>query len=373
MNHHPVDRKKGSGRILVAPLDWGLGHATRCIPVIYELLRQDIDVWLAGEGPQEILLKKEFPDLPFLYLRGYRVKYGRSARALVSGMIRQLPGLMSSIRKENQWLKEMVKRYQFDAVVSDNRYGLHHADIPCIFITHQLAIKSPFGKWSERILQKTNYRFINRFTECWVPDEESGDGLAGQLSHPLSLPSIPVRYLHPLSRLMKGKETVTKNHLFISLSGPEPQRTILENKIVQGIGHYPGTATIVRGLPGEKNIIPSTNDLRFYNHLPTGEMNKEMQKAEYIISRAGYSTIMDIAILEKQSILIPTPGQTEQEYLAKYLAGKNIALCIPQGEFDLQNALRAAAVFNYNLPNHFHPAQLSSVISTFLKSVLPVP
>ncbi|MGZ5222172.1 MAG: glycosyltransferase, partial [Chitinophagaceae bacterium] len=161
MNHDPASKKNGHLRILVAPLDWGLGHATRCIPVIYELLTRNVEVWLAGEGPQEILLKKEFPDLPFLYLRGYRVKYGKSGMGLISAIFRQVPQILSSIRQENNWLKDVANKYQFDAVISDNRYGLFHPEIPCVFITHQLSIKSPFGKWSEKILQKRNYRFIN--------------------------------------------------------------------------------------------------------------------------------------------------------------------------------------------------------------------
>ena len=267
------------------------------------------------------------------------------------------------------WLKEVVKKYQFDGVISDNRYGLNHPGIPTVFITHQLTIKSPFGKWSERILQKRNYRFINRFTECWIPDEETPDGLAGQLSHPTTMPSVPVRYIGILSRLKKGISEEKKDHLFISLSGPEPQRTLLENKIIHDIGHYHGTAAIVRGLPGETTMIPSTNHLRFYNHLPTGEMNEEIQRAEYVISRSGYSTVMDIATLGKRSILIPTPGQTEQEYLAKHLTERKIALCISQKEFDLQDALQKASGFEYKAMRYTRRSTLSATISSFLKTI----
>lgn len=369
MNHDPAGKKNGHLRILVAPLDWGLGHATRCIPVIYELLDRNIDVWLAGEGPQEVLLKKEFPGLPFLYLRGYRVKYGKSGLGLIFTIFRQIPGVLATIRQENDWLKEVVKKYQFDGVISDNRYGLNHPGISTVFITHQLTIKSPFGKWTEKILQKRNYRFIKHFNECWIPDEETQDGLAGQLSHPATMPSVPVRYIGILSRLKKGNSEEKKDHLFISLSGPEPQRTMLENRVIHDIGHYPGTATIVRGLPGETTILPSTNDLRFYNHLPTAELNAEMQRAEYIISRSGYSTVMDIVTMGKRSILIPTPGQTEQEYLAKYLTEKKIAVCITQKEFDLQDSLRMASGFEYKVMRCNDRTKLSAAIHSFLKTI----
>ncbi len=206
-------------RILVAPLDWGLGHATRCIPVIYELIRQNAEVWLAGEGAQESLLKKEFPDLPFIHLEGYRVKYGSSRLGLLRAVFLQTPRMLATIKKENEWLKQVVNDYQFDAIISDNRYGLYHPVVPCIFMTHQLRIKTPFGKWADDLLQKRNYRFIHRFSECWIPDDEKSNGLAGELSHPAAMPAIPVHYTGLLSRLKKtttaGEEKESPVYRFI--------------------------------------------------------------------------------------------------------------------------------------------------------------
>ena len=175
---------------------------------------------------------------------------------------------------------------------------------PRIILTHQLNIKTNLGKWSENWLQKRNYKYINRFTECWVPDEEGENNLAGELSHPKTKPIIPIRYIGPLSRFKKATELSDSSpgagNLLILISGPEPQRTILENKIIKDIAHYNGAATVIRGLPGNLNLIPSTNTIRFYNHLPAEALNKEMNKAEYIISRSGYSTIMDIRRLQKK-------------------------------------------------------------------------
>ena len=338
-------------RILVAPLDWGLGHATRCIPLIRQLLIQSAEVWLAGEGAQKELLKLEFPDIPFLQLDGYRVKYARSATGFLFSILRQTHKIITAIKKENAWLKNQVKEYGFDAVISDNRYGLYHSAIPCIFITHQLTIKNPMGKWVEKILQKRNYRHINRFTECWVPDEENVNDLAGELSHPKKMPSVPVRYVGTISRFEKKDVQEKKDHLLIVLSGPEPQRSILEDKIIKEVGHYNGTATIVRGLPNAESFIPSSNMIRFYNHLSAEELNKEMQQAEYVISRCGYSTIMDLVKLQKKNILIPTPGQTEQEYLSNYLSQKRIAFCMSQNKFSLEKALQEALQFSYHIPS----------------------
>ena len=356
-------------RILVAPLDWGLGHATRCIPVIYELVKQDWAVWLAGEGAQEILLKNEFPELPFLSLKGYRVRYGGSWNGLLWSVFLQLPRILKTINEENDWLKKVVNEYQFDAIIADNRYGLYHSSVPSVFITHQLTIKTPFGKWSEHFLRMINYRFINRFTGCWIPDEEKKNGLAGELSHPSPMPAIPVHYISILSRLKKKNIEEKKNHLFISLSGPEPQRTILENKIIDDISQYKGTACIVRGMPGISTLIPSTSDIRFYNHLPAEEFNKEMEMADYVISRSGYSTVMDIVTLEKKSILIPTPGQTEQEYLAKYLTQKQFAFCITQNKFSLTDSMKKAIEFDYKKTLRTNKSILPLLIKSLLEKV----
>lgn len=369
MNKAFEEKKLRKLRILVAPLDWGLGHATRCIPIIQELLRQNCDVWLAGEGAQEALLKQEFPQLPFLSLEGYRVKYGRSA--MLWNIFGQTRKLLQAIKRENTWLDKIVREHNFDAVISDNRYGLYHNKIPCVFITHQLHIKSPLGKWSERLLQKRNYKYINRFRECWIPDEEGENNLAGELSHSEKKLTIPLRYIGPLSRFKSGDFCCPPSGvggLLIILSGPEPQRTILENKIINDIAHYSGTASIVRGLPGTAIIIPSGNTIKFYNHLPTEELNKEMIRAEYIISRSGYSTVMDVTKLQKKSILIPTPGQTEQEYLARYLQEKKIAVSVSQNTFSLSSALQSAKTFSYAFYNIKNENKLQQVISRFVQS-----
>jgi len=356
-------------RILVAPLDWGLGHATRCIPLIRELIRQGAEPWLAGEGAQQNLLQAEFPQLNFLNLPGYRVRYGRSRFGMFRNIFFQVPSILKAIKNENAWLKHAVKEHQFDAVISDNRYGLYHPDIRTVFMSHQLNIKSPFGKWSERILQKKNYKYINRFVSCWIPDEDGDINLAGELSHPAKKPSIPVHYAGILSRFQKTGTEVKKGHLLFILSGPEPQRTILENKIIAEIAHYPGTASIVRGLPGSANIIPSTNMIRFYNHLAASEMNKEIEDANYIISRCGYSSVMDIVTLKKKSILIPTPGQTEQEYLADYLMKKHIVFSVEQKNFTIESSLKSAADFYYDIPS-INDSLLKITVEQFLDRLL---
>ena len=361
-------------RILVAPLDWGLGHATRCIPIVNELLSQNCDVWLAGEGQQEALLRAEFPGLPFLPLEGYRMHY--SARSLGWKIILQIPRMIQTIGKEHRWLKEMMAAHQFDAVISDNRYGLYHKRIPAVLITHQLTIKGHLGTWSENILRRWNYKYIQRFSECWVPDVSGPNSLAGELSHPIIKPKIPLRYAGWLSRFEKKKsisfdipKEKTNHHLLFILSGPEPQRSILENKIINEVSHYPGTATIVRGVPTLLTAIPSTGMIKFYNHLSARELNEEAENADWVISRSGYSTIMDLVKLGKKAILIPTPGQTEQEYLAAFLNQKQIALSIEQRDFSLQRTLDKAKKFNYKFPILGSTDDLRTTVQTFLSKL----
>jgi UDP-N-acetylglucosamine transferase subunit ALG13 len=346
-NDKKTETERRKARILVAPLDWGLGHTTRCIPIINELLLQGCEVVLAGNNQQQIILKEEFPELRFESLTGYEVRYA-GLGSLAWKMIKQIPRIKKIIQYEHNWLSQKIDELNIDAVISDNRYGLHTEKIPCVFITHQLSIKSPW-KWTEKFLQNKNYKYINRFSECWIPDDEGENNLAGELSHPNRKPVCPVKYLSALSRFKKTGIEEIKKHLLIILSGPEPQRTFFENIIVKQIGHYNGSATIVRGLPASGSLIPSTNSIRFYNHLPADKMNEEIEKAEFVIARSGYSTIMDAMTLHKKGILVPTPGQTEQEYLAKYLSDKQICITEGQKKFSLPGMLDKAENFSFRL------------------------
>ncbi|MET0462123.1 MAG: glycosyltransferase [Chitinophagaceae bacterium] len=344
---HVVKNRSDRPRVLVAPLDWGLGHATRCIPVIYELQKQQADVWLAGERSQERLLKQEFPDLPFLPLQGYRVSYSRTASGLWRALLHQMPGLWRSVQREKKWLSSMVDQYQFDLVISDNRFGLSHPVVPSIFITHQLTIKTSLGKWLDKQAQRMNYQFIRKFHECWIPDYKTAPNLAGTLAHPVVYPDIPCYYTGILSRLQQSDTVVKERHLFISLSGPEPQRTIWEDKLINDLFNYKGTAVVVRGLPAAERFMPSTNDIHFFNHLGTNDFAVEIGKAEWVICRSGYSTVMDLARMGKKAILVPTPGQPEQEYLAKHLHNEGFAPFISQKDFTLERALSLASNYTY--------------------------
>ncbi len=351
-------------RILVAPLDWGLGHATRCIPVIRQLIQKDCEVILAGEGKIETLLRTEFPQLLFLPLAGYRIRYAKTRLGLMRRILQQVPQIQKTIASENRWLQQAVTDHQLDAVISDNRFGLHHPGVRSVYMTHQLQIQTPFAP-ATAWLQKLHYRYINRFDQCWVPDYEGANNLAGQLSHPKVMPVLPVQYIGPLTRFESGADTL-EHYPLVLLSGPEPQRSLLEQKILEQVKAYQQPIMIVRGLPGHTGLPPVPYHVTIVNHLPANALQKAIEQATFVIGRTGYSTVMELMALKKKSILIPTPGQTEQEYLARHLTAQNAALCLPQSRFSLSPALSLASHFNYRFPEGENKDALPQAIDHLL-------
>lgn len=336
--------------VLLSPLDWGLGHTTRCIPIIQELLHHDCHVIIACNSTQKALLAQEFPQLTYVHLPGYNLKYGKKRWGTIVRIILQTPKILIKINNEKAWLNIFLKSQPVDIIISDNRFGLYAPGIHTVFITHQLYIKTALGNITNRFVQWFNYLRIQRFSTCWVPDYKDGKTLAGKLSNPGKLPAIPVHYLGGISRLHACLEPTTPIDLLILLSGPEPQRTIFENLLLQSLKLQPGKKVLVRGLPGDSSLLQSTEDLYIYNHAPAALLNELICNSEFIISRAGYTTVMDLLKLGKKSILVPTPGQAEQEYVAAHLFEEQLAYTIPQAHFSLSKAMAAARTFYYQQP-----------------------
>jgi UDP-N-acetylglucosamine transferase subunit ALG13 len=252
------------------------------------------------------------------------------------------------INHEKRWLEKINRDKHLDIVIADNRYGLHHPGIISVFITHQLLIKSSFGKWVDRLLQKINYRYIRHFNYCWVPDAASNDiNLAGELSHPAQLPGSINRYIGVLSRIKKENIPST-GKLLVLLSGPEPQRSIFEQKVTEQLNRLQRPAILIRGLT-DRQALPGGALLEIHHHLPSAQMQRAINEAGIIISRSGYSTVMDLLPLGKKCIFIPTPGQPEQEYLAAYLSEKGWCCTASQEHFSLQLLLEEAN--RLSLPN----------------------
>jgi len=348
-------RTPGKPCILIAPLDWGLGHATRCIPIIKYLIEQDCHVILAASGKPASLLTAEFPKVELLPLPGYGLHYSASSRLNVLKILSQLPKILISIKQEHRWLDALVKTRQINMVISDCRFGLRHKNVFSVLMTHQLAIQSPI-KWVKQQLRAWNYRFINRFNECWVPDEKGFPNLAGEISHPPKLPSIPVKYIGCLSRFTRLTASPEKEYdAVIILSGPEPQRTILENKLVKELASNKNALALalIRGLPDDANSL-RIQGVDVFNHLPAIALEKIIHGARLIISRSGYTTVMDMLKLGKRTVLVPTPGQPEQEYLGRYLSQQQWCACMRQQDFSLADALQLASSFAYSNPGGLH-------------------
>ena len=338
--------------ILVVPLDWGLGHATRCIPIIQSLLENGCRVIIAGENATQRLLEHEFPQCTFLPLKGYRIRYSRNKYWLPIKMALQLPRILLRSYQEQRWLKKVVHQYSINAVIADNRFGLFHSTIPTVYITHQLLIKTG-NRFSEKILQQIHSWIIRKYTHCWVPDFEGKENIAGELSHPAHCPS-NVQYIGCLSRLSPMNNPVKKFDLMLLLSGPEPQRSIFEKLLLGQLKHYSGKVLLVRGLPenigNEGYATDESAKLTIQDYLGAAQLNEAIQQAEMVICRSGYTTIMDLIKIGQKAILVPTPGQTEQEYLAHHLMGQQFFYVATQQHFVLADALKLAADFNVEMP-----------------------
>ncbi len=325
----------------MAPLNWGLGHATRCIPIIKALLADGCQVYIAADGSVKALLQQAFPGLFFLSPPVYHIRYSRSEKWLIPVLLAQLPRLLYTIVREHYWLKKLIPLHGIDAVISDNRPGLWSRRVPSVYITHQLAVQAG-SQWRNGLARRLHYFFINKFTACWVPDAAGDLNLAGNLSHPEKLPAVPVIYLGPLSRFERMAASTQKYDVLAIISGPEPQRSFFEALLLQQLRVFKGRVLLVQGLPGnpatEKKVA---ENVTLVNHLAANELSAVIQQSRCIICRSGYTTIMDLVALQQKAVLVPTPGQTEQVYLAEYLQQNGWFYTMKQAEFSLANALCA--------------------------------
>jgi len=327
--------------VLIAPLDWGLGHATRCIPIIEKLKKQGCNIILASAGRALLLLRQEFPNLVSEELPAYNIIYSNDENLTVT-LFSQIPKVLNVIWQENKILKTLIQKYDLDIVISDNRFGLYSQHIPSYIITHQLQIQDIDKRWwMQATMNWVNNYFLNKFNAIWVPDYNDDRSLSGALSHNDGM-SKPIHYLGPLSRFQDQWMSMSLERTFklvILISGPEPQRTIFEKIILREIDRLHISTMIVLGKPEYGTIRKYNNYVTIADHLLTAQLFHILSNCETIVCRSGYSTIMDIAALGKKAILIPTPGQAEQIYLANYFKSKNIFFAEEQRTFDLQRAL----------------------------------
>ncbi len=317
-------------RILVAPLNWGLGHATRCIPIINALKSHDFEPIIASDGFALSLLQKEFPELQSIKLPSYNITYAKKANSFKLKLIKDSPHLLKTIKRERKLIKQLVETENLFGIISDNRFGIRHKSIPSVFITHQLKVLSGNTTW---LSSKMHQKIITKFDECWVPDYKGKNNLSGDLGHVDDL-NISLKYLRPLSRFQR-KDLTSRYKLLVVLSGPEPQRTYLEEKILNELTSFEGNVCLVKGiLEAEQTIVERQNTI-IYNYMTSNQLEDALNSSEIVLSRSGYTSLMDYAKLGKKAFLIPTPGQYEQEYLAEKLQKENIAPFSTQKDFNI--------------------------------------
>ncbi len=334
-------------RILICPLNWGIGHASRCVPIINELLRQGQEVIIAADKTPLHFLQEAFPKLEFLIFPGFEPQYS-SRKTQLFKTLTSIPALANTAIKDHKLLEYLVKAHHIDAVISDNRFGAYSNQVPSVFITHQLHISLPgLTILARPFVDGLNKYFIQRYSTCWIPDYESDPNLSGKLSHPA--PSeINTVYIGPLSRFPQPgpKTTSTKKFdLLILLSGPEPQRSMLETKIINMIHRLSLNICILRGKPGSKQTLKQTQNLKIYNHASDKQIINLMNASDLVLARSGYSTIMDLVVLNQKACFVPTPGQTEQEYLARLMKDRGWFNYEDQESFDITNILSTSNAY----------------------------
>jgi UDP:flavonoid glycosyltransferase YjiC (YdhE family) len=307
-----------------------LGHATRCIPIIHALLKANYNPVLASDGDALSLLQKEFPFLKSIELPSYNISYPENGKNLKFKLFLQLPAIISAVRKERKIVSQLIDKEHIAGIISDNRFGVFSKKVPSVYMTHQLKVFS--GK-TTFITSKIHQQFIKNFDECWVPDAEGISNISGALGH-LKKHLFNQKYIGILSRFQPKKFEITYD-LLVLLSGPEPQRTLLENKLLIELRNFNGKILMVRGVLNNTTKINGPDNFKIINYLLANDLEEAMNQSNMVIARSGYSTIMDLAVLGKKAFFIPTPGQFEQEYLAKILQEKLMAPYAKQGEFTL--------------------------------------
>jgi UDP-N-acetylglucosamine transferase subunit ALG13 len=306
-------------KILISPLDWGLGHTTRCVPIIRELIKQGNEVILGATAISEKIFAEEFPGLQRVIVPSYGIEYSAVLPAW-AGILLDYRRLKRIVSEENELVEKITKDLKIDIVISDNRFGFRASHTKNIIITHQLWIKSPV---MEKTANSLNHAYLKNFNEVWVPDTaDEKNNLSGDLCHNRKF-DFPVRYIGLLSRYHYMEPSGEKPFLFsFIISGPEPRRTSFEEEAIEYVNQYKGKFALVRGTTKQiahkvKSISCEVFDL------PTkAEMERIISNSRMVVSRSGYSTMMDLVIMKKPAFIMPTHGQTEQVYLGHHLDGK---------------------------------------------------
>lgn len=353
-------------RVLVAPLDWGLGHAARCIPVIRALHDRGATVVVAGTGAHSSLIREEFPALEFVPIVNYGMTYAGAPLLLALKFPFMVERVLDRAGREHRELDSLIEKHRIDLVISDQRFGCWSRRVKCVYITHQLCVKMPRGfGLIERVIARILRSAAERFDQVWIPDFAGDDNLTGDLTRKYPLPRNHA-FIGPLSRFgtMSTDAASEPVDLLVMLSGPEPQRSMFERIVLSQLRGFQGRAVVLLGNPGAS--ARQSGNIEIHPHLPPARIVALMRNARAIVCRAGYTTIMEHVSLGKCAVLVPTPGQTEQEYLGARLAEKGWFACVKQADLDLRNIPSAKSA---DMPQALKPgaALLEHAIDAILR------
>lgn len=352
-------------RVLFGVCSWGLGHATRDLPLLRRMIKAGHTLTLVGIGRSLDLLKDELKDACSYFTIPDSSSVYSERDFSVTRFLSYFPIYMSEIVQEHSQIKKLIKREKYERIISDNRYGVYNKEIPSYLISHQLRFIAPGRvKLFEMATEGFNYSFFKyNFSKFLVPDYKE-DPLSGDLSHNLKyFKEKRIEYLGVLSDLKK-RETAEDIDYFISLSGPEPQRTILEKKIFEQAPLLKGKVVIALGKP-EDPRDETANHLRVFGYLGRKRQEEIMNRSKLVITRPGYTTIMELSLLGKRALFIPTPGQTEQVYLAEYHKKRRNFYCVGQDKLNLTRDVEEAKKY----PGLLHKIRTDEAVDRFMKIV----
>jgi UDP:flavonoid glycosyltransferase YjiC (YdhE family) len=314
-------------KIFIAALDWGLGHCGRMVPLIEKLLQQQNEVVFGGTATQQSFFSQENLQMTFIDFPGY--EFDIPTKNWEWNFLKQLPKLNKTLKKEHFLLDEIVDKWNIDIVISDHRYGLHSSKAHSIFVTHQMTLPASSGK---QFINNIHHKKMAKFDDIWTIDNKD-NSLAGELSVPVS--DLNNHYIGSLSRC-ELKKTVNKYKVICIISGPEPHKRIFFELMKDLLAQTNAPVVIISANP-EENLDMNLDNVHILSHVNSSKLNELINQSEWVISRSGFTTVMDVLKLEKKALLIPTPGQGEQEYLGRFHSERSENIhCASQDTLDLE-------------------------------------
>lgn len=353
---HSDKREERKLTVLFSPMAWGLGHASRIILPVQMFREEGHSIILAADGASYFLLKATFPELEIILLKDVQIHYSRIF-PLWFKMFMQLPAFFTNIYREHRLVRRLIREKGIDLIVSDNRYGLYNKQVHSIMITHQIRIRFPrIFRLFEGLAFTWHKSRLRKFHEVWVPDfHDPTKSLAGKLSHVHRLKKVSITFTGPLSRFLHPSFTGslpkgTKYDVFVIMSGPEPSRSVFEQLMTRKLRNLSYRVIMLRGLPWKTTSRSLYQNIKMVTHLNPEVFFAFLKEARYVISRSGYTTVMDLVAMKKKALLVPTPGQPEQEYLGAFLDNGKGFVTMHQDEVDITEAFERLDNMTWGFP-----------------------